>query len=1380
MVQVTRVDAPTDGVDPAFYRAFYKDMAAKTDEEVMLHWLKHGQLEGRLPSEAIATAQFEQHPALPDDFDIDGYLNANEDVAASITWRFQAIEHFLKLGMAENRRYKPEAPKASDPDPAAAVNALESVDPVFYRAVYTDMRDADDPKCHEHFFKHGRAEGRHPNFERFRQAHRNGALIPAGFNLATYMANAVDLHDKLDHPYTYLIHYLNSGLEEKRDGRVQTVSTRFVRDYYAIDLPKDVTAEDALSIIRTEKALGLEDLTYLTAADLCGVHRVPAEPFLAIFDHEAYVFSGAERHTASPSEKPTPDNYALCLEDFLETGLDRAADISYTHKFDPEFYAKQYKTALPRPLKITPANDADTEVETDKDGNLYTNQRIELFRHWVTTGVAHAMHPNLIVWAKKELHLEIPVRLSSDLANYQRLSPDLKNLVTPGEILNHFLHHGLAENRAGVVFNEETADCFCGAAETLMRQGKRIESVAVLNQILRGSPHFPRAAHNLGDDLLRHGFHESALTQYAPLIENKTAQQWTYINASSCHEALGDEINAVRTLARGAEAFPEDVSLADRVTRAKKHFFPLILKRARQTAISLSIPAARDQMRDALSLFPNDQFGPLRDQAIRNVVIVGNHDLPQCRFYRIDQKIEHLKKAGFNVTVYRHTETLEAYHARLFETDAVIFYRVPALPPLIDAINAANILGIPTFYDMDDLLFDEDLFPPPLETYAGQISPDAHAAMSADVPLVRHAMALCRFGIASTTSLAREMEKVVHSGKVFIHKNAFGSLHERMAMTPTERSKHDQITLFYGSGTKAHKDDFHEIIEPVFTRLHQHYGDKIRFLVLGHITMTPALLALGDNLQLQEPLWDTEDYWTLLRDEADINLSVLSSTRVTDAKSEIKWLEAAMFGIPSVVSRTATHAEIIEDGETGFLCEKSDEFFEAIRQLIDSKKRRQAVGTAARDAAFAGYSIDAMANTIREIMTGFERPDDKIARKKIAVVNVFYPPQAVGGATRVVHDNVNDLIEEYGDRFEVTVFASSNGEIPYELIDYVHDGVRVTTVTTENTPNLEKRMIDPQMAVAFRRFLDREQPDLVHFHCVQRLTTSVLSEARAANIPYVITAHDGWWISDSQFLVDTNDDIDLYTYHDPAHAQQGTKSKGENLPMNDRQRAIRKDVIGARHILAVSDPFADIYRSTGLDHTITVENGVSQLPTVARTISATGRVRLAHIGGVSRHKGFHLVKHALMSRPDFTNLELLVVDHARQQGSIAREVWGSTPVTFVPKVPQKEVANLFGNIDVLLAPSIWPESYGLVTREALMCGCRVIASDRGAIGGSIDHGENGLVVSVDHIDGVRDALAEINANADYYLTPPATQPTLRFARQQARDLAALYTRILDE
>ena len=1363
MVHVNRVEAPKDSVNPDFYRGYYADMAEKTDEEVLLHWLKHGQVEGRLPNEAAADEKFRNHPALPEDFDLQGYLNENDDIAQSIRWKFQAIEHFLRTGMSENRRYKPKPPEPEKPKPAPPSIADIVVDVEFYRIVYPDMKGASESKCQEHYFKFGRREGRFPDFKSYLEAHPNRERMPHDFSIAAYIAKAPDLWSKFEHPWQYIIHFLNSGLDEKRDAHADHVSPRFIKDYYDYSIPPNHPPHQALHDIAEARGLDRVDLIFLNAQELCSYHGVFSKKFLKIFDHEAYIFGNNRDEDAHENIDIDPGNYALCLEHFLTHGIHHGHDVSYTYFFDPLFYVGEYKSALPRAL----IGNIDTSSREAVQG-----LKVDLFKHWLTSGLGHKMVPNLIIWAEQNLEFQVPRRITNDLDTYLRLGPDLEDMDTPSKQFAHFTKHGLCEHRPGVVFNDETASFFSDAAEALMIKGKRAEAVKIYNYILQSTKSFPKAAHSLGDDLLRHGFHTSALELYTQLIDNQTASQWSYINASACHDALADDINAVRTLIKGAQAYPEDVNMAVRAQKAIAHFFPKILKRTRNTAITENIPQARDMIRDALTLFKDDQFAPLRDTPIKNVVIVGNHDLPQCRFYRIDQKVDHLEKAGYHVTVYRHTENLDAYHARLSEADAVIFYRVPALPPIIGAINAANIMGLPTFYDMDDLLFDETLFPPPLSTYAGQISADQHASMAADVPLVRHAMSLCRFGIASTTALAKEMENVVHSGRVFHHKNAFGALHESMAVSPVEKQKSAPLTIFYGSGTRAHKDDFHTIIEPVFLRLHERFGEAIRFVVLGHISLTPALESLGDSLEMMAPIWDTEDYWSLMRDRADINLSVLSSTRVTDAKSEIKWLEAAMFGIPSVVSKTATHAQVIEHGETGYLCESADAFFDAIAAMVEDANLRQKIGTAAREAAFKHYSIAAMADNISQILSSFERPTHKPAKKKIAIVNVFYPPQAVGGATRVVHDNVNDLIDEFGDTFDVCVFTTRNGEKPYELVDYVQDGVRVSAISTESTPNLEQRMVDPQMAVAFRRFLDREKPDLVHFHCVQRLTTSVLSETRIQNIPYVITAHDGWWISDSQFLVDEHDAINLYTYKDnfgepPQH-------------MGERQRAIRKDIMGARHILAVSDQFADIYRKTGLDHTITIENGVSQLPDTQRIASQSGRVRLAHIGGVSRHKGFHLVKHALMSRPDFTNLELLVVDHASQKGAVAREVWGSTPVTIVPKVPQSEIANLFSTIDVLLAPSIWPESFGLVTREALMCGCRVIASDRGAVGACIDHGENGLIVSVDTIDGVRDALAEVNANHDFYLTPPAAKPVLRPARQQARDLAALYTRLLAE
>jgi glycosyltransferase involved in cell wall biosynthesis len=91
---------------------------------------------------------------------------------------------------------------------------------------------------------------------------------------------------------------------------------------------------------------------------------------------------------------------------------------------------------------------------------------------------------------------------------------------------------------------------------------------------------------------------------------------------------------------------------------------------------------------------------------------------------------------------------------------------------------------------------------------------------------------------------------------------------------------------------------------------------------------------------------------------------------------------------------------------------------------------------------------------------------------------------------------------------------------------------------------------------------------------------------------------------------------------------------------------------------------------------------------------------------------------------------------------------------------------------------VWPESYGLVTREALALGLWVVASDRGAIGQDVVEGENGFVVDVADHRALVACLAQIDADPDRFAKPPARGSVLRPAAAQAQDLHRVYQRIL--
>ena len=148
-------------------------------------------------------------------------------------------------------------------------------------------------------------------------------------------------------------------------------------------------------------------------------------------------------------------------------------------------------------------------------------------------------------------------------------------------------------------------------------------------------------------------------------------------------------------------------------------------------------------------------------------------------------------------------------------------------------------------------------------------------------------------------------------------------------------------------------------------------------------------------------------------------------------------------------------------------------------------------------------------------------------------------------------------------------------------------------------------------------------------------------------------------------------------------------------------------------------------------------------------------------------------------RGRFAHLRLTVVDHSRYAGRIDTALWGATPVAFVGKTRQEEMHRFYADHDVLLAPSVWPESFGLVTREAIAAGLWVVASDRGAIGEAVEPGRNGWVVAVDTLEPLMAVLAAIDAEpARYTRSPPPSSRPARTAADQAADLVGLYRDVL--
>ena len=183
--------------------------------------------------------------------------------------------------------------------------------------------------------------------------------------------------------------------------------------------------------------------------------------------------------------------------------------------------------------------------------------------------------------------------------------------------------------------------------------------------------------------------------------------------------------------------------------------------------------------------------------------------------------------------------------------------------------------------------------------------------------------------------------------------------------------------------------------------------------------------------------------------------------------------------------------------------------------------------------------------------------------------------------------------------------------------------------------------IDASVGASFGDFLNLFMPHLIHFHCIQGLSASIIDMAHWRGIPYVVSVHDGWWISDYQFLMDTASGklvFDRTDWGNPVHL--------------DRLRLCLRN---AAQVTVPSEVFAELYRSrVGID-VVVLENAVKPLP--VEGTPGIGKVVIGLLGGLGIAKGADLLRRVLYLKK-FDCLEFIIVDHYAFEGTERYEYWG--------------------------------------------------------------------------------------------------------------------------
>lgn len=325
-----------------------------------------------------------------------------------------------------------------------------------------------------------------------------------------------------------------------------------------------------------------------------------------------------------------------------------------------------------------------------------------------------------------------------------------------------------------------------------------------------------------------------------------------------------------------------------------------------------------------------------KDRVYKDVLFINGCDesVPHPARYRVTHQREQL--AANNIS------TGEVYYVNL-QLDQVryyrtfVFFRCPYTDMIGEFIKLAKKLNKKVLFDIDDLVVDTKY----TDTikYLDSMSKEERALYDDGVMRMGRTLKLCDAAITTTERLAEELGHYVP--EVFINRNTAS---EEMCALSKEALKNktrkdDYVGIGYFSGSLTHNDDF-ELVLPALTKVMEKYP-QVQLHVVGELDLPEALQQYKARV-VSHPFVDWKKLPSLIA-EVDINLAPLEQSIFNEAKSENKWVEAALVKVPTVASNVGAFQRMIVSGETGILCDTEEEWVEQLSRLVEDKKERDRI-----------------------------------------------------------------------------------------------------------------------------------------------------------------------------------------------------------------------------------------------------------------------------------------------------------------------------------------------------------------------------------------------------------------------------------------------------
>ncbi len=419
---------------------------------------------------------------------------------------------------------------------------------------------------------------------------------------------------------------------------------------------------------------------------------------------------------------------------------------------------------------------------------------------------------------------------------------------------------------------------------------------------------------------------------------------------------------------------------------------------------------------------------------------------------------------------------------------------------------------------------------------------------------------------------------------------------------------------------------------------------------------------------------------------------------------------------------------------------------------------------------------------------------------KLLLVTSAYPPESRGGTELHVRDMARELAT-LGHDVKVFVRIGDAEADEYALRRDRDAGVEVVRLNNmfRDAAGFQWIWQNDAIDAAFVAILEEFAPDLVHVHHLTCLSTGILDAVKDRGYPLVMTLHDFWMVCPRGQRIDPNltlcETIDrvtcasclrsLWPHFDeltppgpgvvPQALVDWDASTMRRLKRCDllltpsefhRERMLefplpgdRMEALphGLRHdLLAASKPTGVPVKKIGFVGTVIPTKGVHTLVEAFEAL-----------------KGDHLELHVHGNAPSFHGDE-------SYPATLARCADGDARVKFHGAYDSTELPMILKDLDVLVVPSLWWESFCLTIREGLLAGCIVVASDLGAMREALAEAGDGLLFPPGDVRALADVLQRLVDDVEFADRYRNRGGGVKTMRRNALDMSDVYRRVLRE